>query len=269
MLGVVLVMSASATVASRVEVITVPSRSMRDKKLHATVVLPDSYAESAKRYSVIYLLHGYSQDHRTWLRVAPLKEYAERYQCILVCPDGAYDSWYMDSPYDSDIRFETFLTRELPTHIDSIYRTFASYKGRALIGSSMGGHGAIYLLARNQDLFLGAGSISGIMDLTRFAGQFGIAKVLGPFDRHRDNWKRHSVLNSLDTLSGSQRVILLDCGLSDFALPGNRRAHEIMQKKHIPHEYYVRPGDHSPGYVARVAEYHILFFSRRLKKPGR
>jgi len=89
----------------------------------------------------VYLLHGYSGDYLTWTRVAPLDEYADRYHVVFVCPDGNFNSWYMDSPVRADSKFESYIVDDVVPFIDKNYRTWAQARGRAIIGSSMGGHG--------------------------------------------------------------------------------------------------------------------------------
>jgi len=86
---------------------------------------------------------------------------ADRYGAIIVTPDGGVDSWYFDSPVDPTYRYETFVTQELIPYIDKLYKTVADRSGRAIAGLSMGGHGALYLAIRHQELFAAAGSMSG------------------------------------------------------------------------------------------------------------
>jgi len=94
-----------------------------------------------------------------------LSKYADRYDFIIVCPDGNYSNWYMDSPVDSSFRYETYMARELLQWVDEHYKTIRSREGRAITGLSMGGHGAFYLAFRNQDTFGAAGSMSGGVDI--------------------------------------------------------------------------------------------------------
>ena len=74
------------------KIITIPSAVMK-KEFKATVILPDSYTRSQKRYSVIYLLHGFGGDHTVWPHIAPLKQCSDSLKLIFVCPDGD-NSWY-------------------------------------------------------------------------------------------------------------------------------------------------------------------------------
>ena len=173
-------------------VVTIPSRAMK-KSFKATIIQPDSYKKTDRQYSVIYFLHGYSGDYTVWPKIAPLNKYADTYQLLFVCPDGGFNSWYLDSPKKADSKFETYIVFEVTAWIDSTYRTFRSYKGRAVIGSSMGGHGALTLLFKHPDMYAGASSISGIMDISEFPKEWDIAAVLGNHKKNREFWHKNTV----------------------------------------------------------------------------
>jgi S-formylglutathione hydrolase FrmB len=237
------------------------------RTFRALTVVPNSYSAGKRRYSVIYLLHGYGSDFRSWPSVVPLEQFADRYQMIFVAIDGGVNSWYLDSPVDRKSQFASYIVNEVIPAIDSNCRTQASASGRAIIGSSMGGHGALTLLARHALMFRGAGSISGIMDLAEFPDRWEIGRVLGQCQANRLMWQQNSFVGLLDSLRGKNRALVMDCGTEDFALPGNRRVHDLLLQSKIPHDYCERPGDHTSRFVARVAEYQILYFSRLLLPP--
>jgi len=247
--------------------VSIPSASMK-KSFRALIVIPTEYKNLRQRFPVVYLLHGYSGDYTTWSRIVPLESYSDSYHCIIVCPDGNFNSWYVNSPIKQDMKFDTYVVDEVVSYVDSAYRTWPEADGRAIIGTSMGGHGALTLLARHPDRFCGAGSISGIMDLSEFPREWDIAAVLGNFQDHADQWKNYSFLTLCENLKGKNKGLILDCGMSDFALPGNVRTHDKLISLSIPHDFYQRPGTHSPLYVRDAAEFHFLYFSKRLKKPG-
>lgn len=109
-----------------------------------TVTLPKSYLAQTDtaHYPVVYLLHGFGDDHTEWAKKADLKAAADKYAVIIVCPDGK-TSWYFDSPINSKMRYETYISKDLVQFIDKHYRTRATRAGRAITGLSMGGHGAL------------------------------------------------------------------------------------------------------------------------------
>ena len=239
------------------------------KAFNASVILPATYNKSAKRYPVIYLLHGYSQNYAGWSKIVPLDKYSDTFQVIFVCPDGNRNSWYIDSPIKTNSKFETYISKEVVAFIDSAYRTIASVRGRAIAGSSMGGHGALRILWNNQDRFVAATSISGILDLTPFAGQWDIAQVIGTFAGNKRLWQQYSVAWLARKIDLRQRDIFIDCGIQDPALACNRQVHEILIERNIVHDYRESAGGHTPQYVRNAFEYHLIFLMRQLKKAGK
>ena len=134
------------------------------KTIKAVVITPDNYA-TAQALPVVYLLHGYSGNYADWITQAKGFEKAvDLYQIIIVCPDGN-NSWYWDSPVDSNYKYETYVSKELVSWIDGKYKTIKDRKGRSITGLSMGGHGALYLALKHQDVFGAAGSMSGGVDI--------------------------------------------------------------------------------------------------------
>ena len=183
--------------ASKVDTIQVESKAMH-KIIKNVIILPDDYQQS-KAYPVIYLLHGAEGDFTDWIKKGPVvKELADNYNLIIVCPDGGLNSWYFDSPIDSSFRYETYVARELPEYIDSHYATVKDKSGRAITGLSMGGHGALYLAFRHQDFYGAAGSMSGGVDIRPFVRNWDIAKRLGPLDQYPENWNKNTVAFDLN-----------------------------------------------------------------------
>jgi S-formylglutathione hydrolase FrmB len=245
-------------------VVKIPDDNQK-KKHKALIILPNNYKYCQKRFPVIYLLHGYGGNHKSWPRIVPLKKYADSLQLIFVCPDGNYDSWYIDSPVRDDYKYESFLKKKMIPFVDSNYRVISSPDGRAICGSSMGGHGALTIICKNPDLFCAASSISGILDLTLFPFSWNIRDVLGSFYENEKLWFEYSFLFILKELSKSRKPILIDCGLSDFALKSNREAHIRLDSLKIEHEYSENPGDHSPAYIKKRFFEHLRFLTRHLQ----
>lgn len=259
-LAIVCLLHFTCSQAAKVDTLLTTSASMH-KTIKAVVVLPDTYNKS-KRYPVVYLLHGYSGNYADWITKAPLiASYSDLYNLIIVCPDGNYNSWYFDSPVDTSMQYETYVSKELVQFTDSAYATIASPKGRAITGLSMGGHGALYLAFRHQDVFGAAGSMSGGVDLQPFPANWDIAKTLGDYAEHPEEWKNNSVINLLYLLKSNSLPILFDCGTEDFFYPVNRRLHEKMIQYAIPHTFISRPGAHTWSYWSDAVAYQMLFMN--------
>ena len=244
--------------AATVDTVSTFSNSMQ-KQIKAVVILPNNYTKT-KLYPVVYLLHGYGGNYADWITKVPsITTYSDEYNIIIVCPDGDYNSWYFDSPVDSTKRYETYIAKELVSWIDEHYTTLANAKGRAIAGLSMGGHGALYLAFRHQDVFGAAGSMSGGVDLQPFPANWGIAQKLGTYADHPEVWKLNSVINLTYLVQNKSYPLLFDCGTEDFFYPVNKKLHEKLLANGIPHDFISRPGAHSWEYWANAVGYQMLF----------
>ena len=128
-----------------------------------TIYLPPGYASAqARRYPVVYLLHGYGgRDETFTARLARLAESEDRLagaqgfsEAIVVTPDAFTlhkGSMYSNSPTTGD--WERFIAEDLVAYVDGHYRTLVSRQSRGLAGHSMGGYGAIRIGMKRPDVF--------------------------------------------------------------------------------------------------------------------
>ncbi len=112
------------------------------------VILPPSYAKAkARRYPVIYFLHGFAitgQYFSDFIHApeAALASAKKGQEFIIVVPDTDTKqggSMYSASATTGD--FEAFVAKDLVAYVDAHYRTIARRAGRGLAGHSMGGYG--------------------------------------------------------------------------------------------------------------------------------
>src|SRR5437870_5614411 len=68
---------------------------------------------------VLYLLHGLSDDHTTWLRRTSIERYAAGLGLAVVMP-AVHRSFYADEVHGH--RYWTFLTEELPALVSQFFR---------------------------------------------------------------------------------------------------------------------------------------------------
>lgn len=253
-----------ATNAAVVDTVNTYSASMK-KTIKAVVITPDDYA-NAQALPVVYLLHGYSGNYADWVTKAKGFEKAvDLYQIIIVCPDGGFGSWYWDSPVDPNFKYETYISNELVSWIDSKYKTIKDRKGRAITGLSMGGHGALYLALKHQDIFGAAGSMSGGVDIRSFPTNWDVALRLGKYSEHPENWEKNTVINMLHLLQPNSLALLIDCGTEDFFYKVNENLHQQLLYRNIPHDYITRPGAHNWNYWSNAIQYQLLFMSNYFK----
>ncbi len=261
-LCIILLFGFHLSYAATVDTISIYSNAMH-VAYNCVVIKPDSYKKKRVQLPVVYLLHGWAGKYSDWIKKVPeIKNYADQLQLLIVCPDGAYSSWYFDSPIDSTMRYETYIAIEVPAYIDAHYRTIKDRTARAITGLSMGGHGAMFLSFRHSNIFGACGSMSGGLDLNDAKGKFEISKRLGDTILQAGNWIKYSVLNVIENKSAEPLAIIFDCGMDDFFYPGNKKLHEKMRQLKIPHDYIERPGQHDWNYWSNSVEYQLLFFRK-------
>ena len=130
-----------------------------------SIYLPPSYATAtSRRYPVVYLLHGYTDNDDRWFgrvqhfisvpEVVDKSLAAGAREMIVVMPN-AYTR-YQGSMYSSSATtgdWERFITKDLVSYVDGHYRTIAEVKSRGLAGHSMGGYGTIRIGMKSPDVF--------------------------------------------------------------------------------------------------------------------
>lgn len=258
----------TALYAAEVDTITIVSKAMR-LEARCVVIVPE-VEKPAAGWPVLYLLHGYSGNYSNWIQKVPgIKEYADRYGIMVVCPDGGFSSWYLDSPVDSNMRYATYVGEEVPAYIDRHYPTRAEAAGRAITGLSMGGHGGLYLGLRYSSTFGACGSMSGGVDLLCCTTRFDVPQRLGDTLQHAQNWVDYSVMGLVEKIKPAEApAMIIDCGTEDFFYGINASLHQKLLSLKIPHEYIERPGKHDWNYWSRAIRYQFLFFADYFAKSS-
>lgn len=258
-LSLILFVSLAFQGFAQVDTVSTFSKSM-NKEIKAVVISPENL-DPNQDYPVTYLLHGYSGNYKSWIEGVPqLVDLAEEYQMIIVTPDGNFDSWYWDSPEKTDSKYETYISKELVKFMDEKYPTLASKEGRAITGLSMGGHGALYLAIRHQDVYGVAGSQSGGVDITPFPENWNMKSYLGEKSKYPERWEEYSVMGQLHLLSRNNLPIIIHCGTDDFFYQANLKLHEELTYLNIPHTFTANPGGHNWEYWEESVQYHLLYF---------
>jgi S-formylglutathione hydrolase FrmB len=130
------------------------------------IYLPPSYdRDPARHYPTVYVLAGFAGRGETLLNVHPfvpniverldrLIASGEAGEMILVMPDcftRLGGSQYINSTATG--RYEDYLIDEIVPFVDAHFRTRAAPAGRAIMGKSSGGYGALVQAMRHPDVF--------------------------------------------------------------------------------------------------------------------
>ena len=159
----------------RLEVVEIYSPALEDNLIgdpatrEMRVYLPPSYDSGQRRYPVIFVLHGFTQNSTTFARVKgndDLVASGQMPESIVVYVDG-YNrfggSKYLSSQTIGD--YETYIARDIVAFVDSAYRTIPHRENRAIYGFSMGAHGALHLAFTYPEVWSIAVGSAGPYDL--------------------------------------------------------------------------------------------------------
>ena len=87
-----------------------------------------------------------------------------------------------------------------------------------------------------------------------------MAARIGKQSEHPANWEKYTVMNQLHLLTPNKLRIIIDCGTEDFFYQVNKRLHEELLYRNIPHDFISRPGAHNGAYWSNAVKYQMLFF---------
>jgi len=223
---------------------------------------PDYETNPARRYPVMYWLHGYSANPRAGaMFVNPLDDAIRRGKApamIVVMVNGVAASYYRDS-LDGKWPVESVIIKELIPHIDQTYRTLAGRETRAVEGFSMGGYGAAHLGFKHPELFsvitIGSGALTDSDQFGSGPGQKNGGKSMmsrAPKSYFEENDLATIIRRNADAIRG-RTLIRMTVGSDDGLLPNNQALHEFLTQLKIEHEYEVIPGvGHDSGRIYRI-----------------
>lgn len=267
LLACILLIAADAQHTGKVYETRTVTSSLLKREVKYAVYLPHDYESSSRSYPVVYLLHGYTDDHTGWLQFGEVNRYADKAiaegtipPMIIVMPD-ADSSWYINA-YDGKESYEDFFIREFMPSIEKTYRIKTEKKYRGIAGLSMGGYGTLMYALKHPELFAAAAPLSAAvfddealtsMPDNNYERTFGQLYGRGLKDKTRlnDAWYQNSALKIVEkkTTEELRRVrYWIDCGDDDFLTKGNCLLHIALSAKNVPHEYRVRDGGHSWTY---------------------
>ena len=237
------------------------------RDLNYAVYLPPDYATSTRRYPVVYLLHGFTDNESGWIQFGEVNLAADRAiaereipPLIIVMPDGGV-TWYIND-YQNKVRYEDMFVQELIPHIDATFRTRPDREFRGLSGLSMGGWGTLTFAMRHPDLFSACAAFSAggwtddeLVAMNEKAYEMVLGPVFGPKlagrDRLTPHFRKYSPLELAKTQpeAALKRVrYYIDCGDDDFLIGANCALHLVLRERKIPHEFRVRDGGHTWSY---------------------
>jgi S-formylglutathione hydrolase FrmB len=179
-----------------------------------SILLPSAYADSDRRYPVVYLFHGGGQDHTAFMARAMFPALARKQEAIFVMP--AADRNYSAMSADGQVRYNAYIASELVDYVDANYRTIASPHSRAIAGISMGGRIATMTALKHPQRFGIVGAFSAAL--------------------------RMDANDAVAAAAGSPTYFYVSCGTGDSLLPASQQFVMRLAEHKLAHEYHEIPG---------------------------
>lgn len=213
------------------------------------IIPQSSPAVKNRKYPVLYLLHGLSDDHTIWMRRTAIERHVEGMGLAVIMP-SVNRSFYADMKYG--YKYWTFISEELPAFVQSIFPISDKREDTFATGLSMGGYGAMKLALNYPEKFAAAASLSGALDNVYSVDNkqfpdyeiiFGEnAKIKGT------NCDLFYLAEKVAASKEPKPMLFQCCGTEDFLYEDNIRFRDFCRKLPLEYTYEEEPGDHNWGY---------------------
>lgn len=222
------------TSTGKIDSLVYPSKTVGVKR-KALLYTPPGYS-AAKKYPVLYLLHGIGGDEREWFRhgnpqVIFDNLYAEGKMepMLVIMPNGrameddrAGGNVMAPDRVAAFSTFEKDLLDDLIPFVEKQFPVIKDREHRAIFGLSMGGGQALNFGLGHIDTFAWVGGFSS-------APNTKMPQELLPVPKE-----------AKDKL----KLLWISCGDQDGLLNISKRTHEYLSEHGVPHIYYLESGGH-------------------------
>ncbi|MBO6504380.1 MAG: S-formylglutathione hydrolase [Kordiimonadaceae bacterium] len=247
-----------------------------------TSVFVPRHGEESKM-PVVWFLSGLTSTHENAPTKSGFQRVAAELGLIVVCPDtsprgdhvpddeawdfGQGAGFYLDAteePWSRNFNMESYVARELPCLVGDHFP--ADMARQAIIGHSMGGHGALTIALKNPDRFKSVSAFSPIVSPMNCPwGEKALAGYLGDA---RSDWAAHDACALVASAASQFDDILIDQGTADNFLEGQLKP-ELFQEACAAAgqklSLRMQEGyDHSYNFIATFIEDHLRFHAARL-----
>lgn len=186
-------------------------------------------------------------------------------------PEAAYDfglgaGFYVDAteaPFDQHYRMRDYIENELPAIIAAHFP--ADMQRQAIMGHSMGGHGALTISLRNPGRFRSTSALAPIV--SPLSCPWGEKAMGGYIGQDRAQWRAY---DSVALIADGARLpdLLVDQGSDDNFLEAQLKTHLLTEQCAAvgqPATIRMQPGyDHSYYFISTFMADHLRWHAERL-----
>lgn len=215
-----------------------------DRRL--TVYLPPHYADSKKRFPVLYLLHGSGGDENAWVELGNAARVLDNLiaegkaePMIVVMPNGNADKQAAPGETSENLAYRPAMTHTMPGYkrgtyemsfseivgfVDHRYRTLADKKHRAVAGLSMGGFHSLFIALNYPKMFDYVGLFSAGLD---FSMVDTTLPAYSDLEQKLQSFKR-----------AGYDLFWIAIGKEDFLYGHNQRFRSVLDSEGIAYDYH-------------------------------
>lgn len=282
MIATMLLLVAQTVSASKIVVDSMQSKVLNAIR-HYCIYLPTGYdKEPEKHYPVLYLLHGFTDDHTAWSEKGQLQTVVDELigtgeiqPMIVIMPEaGGSDVKNVWNGYFNMAGwpYEQFFFEEFIPTIEQQYRIIGDKEHRAISGLSMGGGGSVSYAQKHPEMFSSCYDFSGWLSMEASSELKGKAEAGDKVAMVQYAVAENSCLSFLkkadETTLNKLRTVkwFVDCGDDDFLLDLNLAFYQLMRDAKIKTELRVRNGQHNWEYWHTGLRISLPFASRNFEK---
>lgn len=258
------------------------------QEIKYSVLLPQEYlSKNTAKYGVVFLLHGWGGNQNSWgpsgLNIQTITDAQTNNgsvrPLIYIMPEG-FNSYFCNR-HNGKFNYMDMFINELIPLIDKRFRTTASKAGRAVVGFSMGGFGALSMASQHPEIFSASIGLSPSLNTDeqyislpqngwnlQWGNNFGGSGQTGT-GRLTSYYKSQCPLHFFKDKPNSTFQTIhyyIDCGDDEERLyAGNGELHSLLRDRNIRHEYRVRNGAHTDSYWRESMKEVLHFIERSFK----
>jgi S-formylglutathione hydrolase len=253
-----------------------------DTDMTFSVFVPDH--EEGETLPVVWYLSGLTCTHANVTEKGDYRQACAEHRLIFVAPDtsprgadvpddpaGAYDfglgaGFYVDAtqaPYATHYRMWTYITEELPELVGASFP--ANLDAQAIMGHSMGGHGALTIGLTFPDRYKAVSAFAPIVAPARVP--WGEKAFEGYLGQDRAAWRKHDAVALIEA-GARVPALLVDQGDADQFLAAQLRPdllRHACDAAGIDLTLRLQPGyDHSYYFISTFMADHLAWAAERL-----
>lgn len=241
--------------------------------------------KEGEKLPIVWFLSGLTCTHANVTEKGEFRRACAELGLIFIAPDtsprgegvpddaeAAYDfglgaGFYVNAtqaPFDQHYRMQDYIENELPTIIAAHFP--ADMQRQAIMGHSMGGHGALTISLRNPKRFRSTSALAPIVSPLNCP--WGEKALGGYIGQDRAQWRAY---DSVALIADGARLpdLLVDQGSDDNFLEAQLKIHLLTEQCAAvgqPATIRMQPGyDHSYYFISTFMGEHLTWHAERLK----